>query len=511
MYWWQRKLWGIWPAFVGAFLYQWAPFRFSDIFVRASLGEACTYMFLPLIFWGLSSVAEGTHDRFSKSSSRDTGHKGKDTVMGPIMNISSEGHFAASPLQVFLGALGIAGIILSHSLIFMLLVPALLLWWLVNILSDLSHLKQNLLKGLAVGVLGIGLAAFYFLPAVFLKNETVFDKIMAGSVMGFADHFPTIKQLIYSPWGYGFSFPGINDGMSFQVGIAQWLVVVSAAILLIVIAIRRSRRSNPPHDKIATLSFSRILRDQDSLAMTTGVTFLLILAFSLFMMQPASIPIWKLVNQFAYIDYPWRYLFLAVFSASVLAGFVVESLKHLKSLKLLKFLVGAFLLATALYTNRNHLGVNAWLDWPVASFVGDGDTSNSFDEYAPLLADKGYERLKKPLVEVIEGQGQTSQVKRKTNKISFSAKAQKSSVYRLNVWYFPQVKLSVDGQPAQYSYQEKGVLDFPLTEGKHKVEVKFVRTTIEQLGLLISLASAVFLFSFHSTIFSKSSGILRRT
>lgn len=69
------------PAFVGSILYLWAPYRFSNIFVRASLGEATIFMFTPMILYGV--------ERIEKQSS-----------------------FA----EVIIGAIGVDGLILSHAL-----------------------------------------------------------------------------------------------------------------------------------------------------------------------------------------------------------------------------------------------------------------------------------------------------------------------------------------------------------------------------------------------------------
>ena len=70
-------------------------------------------------------------------------------------------------------------------------------------------------------ILGIGLSAYYLIPAAAFRGLT--QKLNPNY---FTDHFVTLRQLIYSPWGYAFSMKGVeNDGMSFQVGVTQWLAV----------------------------------------------------------------------------------------------------------------------------------------------------------------------------------------------------------------------------------------------------------------------------------------------
>src|SRR3989344_3419144 len=67
----------------------------------------------------------------------------------------------------------------------------------------------------------LGLSSFYLFPLVFERKY-----INEASPFNFYDHFPFIKQLIYSPWGYGASQIGPNDGMSFQLGFPLLILLV---------------------------------------------------------------------------------------------------------------------------------------------------------------------------------------------------------------------------------------------------------------------------------------------
>src|SRR3989338_7217622 len=50
MYWFLRSLAGTLASFTGTILYLYAPYRFSNIFVRAAIGDATAFIFIPLIF-----------------------------------------------------------------------------------------------------------------------------------------------------------------------------------------------------------------------------------------------------------------------------------------------------------------------------------------------------------------------------------------------------------------------------------------------------------------------------
>ncbi len=492
MFFFQKRLWGKWGAFVGAFLYLWAPFRFEDIFVRGALGENFCYIFLPLVFYGLTSFNSD-----KKAPSR-------------IKNLK----FKIENWWI-IGSLGIAGLILSHALIFLLVLPAIFLYWVLELVNNFlslpaaqatkksprnsecriasaRQLASLAMTSLKTFLLGFGLSAFYLLPAFFLKKYAIFNQLMAGRTASFTDHFPTFRQLLYSPWGYGFSFPGVEmDQMSFQVGVAQWLVVGMAIIIVLYVIAKGPARCGMTKQS----QRKRLPRSLRSLAMTKSlfinkekiypatIFFLFIFFFSIFMMLPISTPVWRLVNCFAYIDYPWRYLLLSVFSASILGGFVVWASRNNKIL-----IIG--LLVLALYANRNHLRANKYLDWPPEAFVGEGDTSNTFDEYTPKWADRAYVKEKRPLVEVLQGEGDWQLLAKKTNKVELAVENEKESLYRLNLLYFPDVRLLVDGRPIGYDYKGKGVLDFSLPKGDYKIEVFFVRTRLEKIAIVISLFSS---------------------
>ena len=58
------------------------------------------------------------------------------------------------------------------------------------------------------------------------------NRAVEGSGL-YANHFVYLHQLFYSPWGYGLSVPGPNDGMSFALG---WSHLLLALVVWIWIA-----------------------------------------------------------------------------------------------------------------------------------------------------------------------------------------------------------------------------------------------------------------------------------
>src|SRR6185437_687922 len=90
----------------------------------------------------------------------------------------------------------------------------------------------------AYGVaLGLALATFVWLPSVLLTSNIQVQALFQG-YSSYTNHFVYLHQLFHSPWGYGLSLPGDNDGMSFALGIGQ----IAVACLALIWALRRGQR-----------------------------------------------------------------------------------------------------------------------------------------------------------------------------------------------------------------------------------------------------------------------------
>jgi hypothetical protein len=105
---------------------------------------------------------------------------------------------------LLIGAFSLAGALLSHAMLTFLFLPFLA----ALIIFSLWQAKKKVslaLSYIKLGLLFLGLSAYYWLPATIEKRYTMFSHVLTDF---YVQHFPTLRQLIYSPWGYGFSHPG---------------------------------------------------------------------------------------------------------------------------------------------------------------------------------------------------------------------------------------------------------------------------------------------------------------
>lgn len=291
-------------AFGGAFLYLFVPYRFSLIFVRGS-PEFLSYAVLPVVLYFYSLL-------FSTVSER------------------------RKVIFAFLASITGALLAISHNFTVMFLLPLVLLYILTKIYLSIRKSKQkhfrqiifnrNIVFALFSFVSIFLLAGFFIFPALI---EQKYVQIGKGEIIKIQEHFPTLKQLIRSRWDYFYSSPGVeNDGMSFMLGYAQWLVLGISAIWLIFRAKTRSLKKS----KLPLLLF--------------GLSSL-----AVFMILPYSWPVWKALPILQQIQFSWRFLGIAALLISVLFAFLIKAIGN----KYLKIVIFSMTVILAFIGNRNHL------------------------------------------------------------------------------------------------------------------------------------------------------------
>ncbi|MFH1601734.1 MAG: hypothetical protein ABIB61_02135 [Candidatus Shapirobacteria bacterium] len=291
-YWWLKiETKNKWAALGGAVLYLFAPYRFLLIFVRGS-PEFLSYALLPVVLY-----------LFSLSFEQISWRKFVWIVFGSSLA----------------GGL----LVVSHNFTVMFLMPILLFYLIIKIIrvNKLSFSRKRLILFSYFSAFGLG--AFFIFPALLEKQFVQIGQVI---VINFREHFPTLKQLIRSPWDYFYSSPGVkNDGMSFQLGYAHWLIMGGVSLF----------------------SLKKIFKSLDPLILF----FLIISLGSVFLILSWSLFIWERVSLLQQIQFSWRLLGIAVFSISALFAFWLESLK--KNIIFFPILaVGIFL---AIFGNRHHL------------------------------------------------------------------------------------------------------------------------------------------------------------
>lgn len=343
-------------SFIGAFLFLVAPYRLVLIFVRAAVGEALALSFLP---WLL---------------------------------------LACQSRRLIWVALVVALATLSHSLFWPM--------YLGLVLTYILLIKRDWLKIGGGFILGLGLSAFYWLPVLAEKKLIVFDQFYTDLAVG---HLVAFQQLIYSVWGYGYSHSGIEqDALSFQVGIAQWLVVGAAMIMICF----RPKAANPRR-------------------LASGALVWFWLAIALMVDWLPARFLWQNFTPIKMIDIPWRLLSVAVFSVSFLAAWLVNQQKKLA------WVLVFGLMAVAVYTNRNHLRVNEVIDQPEARYYQDAGTTTFLNEYRPRWRRSDKTKTIDPKIFSEAESEKINLLTNKSNLIEFTTDFSQERNVQVNLLYYP--------------------------------------------------------------------------
>lgn len=273
-----KRLTGSSPAaFLSGLAYVYIPYHVADIYVRAALAESVALIFLPLTLWGFY-----------------------ETVVNP------------SRKAIVATATAYAAMMFSHNgvtLLFTIVLGAWVLFLIVGEIRKSSSPTFSLyvlrfirlgLPSLAALVLGLGIVAIFFIPAV-LEYQYVRTDQWLGNYYDYTNHFVYLFQWFSPTWGFGISNPGPRDDMSFQFGSVPTLL---ASFSLLAIA------KNPNGTRRFWLFF---------LAMTACVAVL---------MLGGSLPIWQVLPIVTFAQFPWRLLVLTTVSLAVLAGAIIVTQTH---------------------------------------------------------------------------------------------------------------------------------------------------------------------------------------
>ncbi|MBI4670639.1 MAG: hypothetical protein HY741_03090 [Chloroflexi bacterium] len=290
---------------VAGVAYLFVPYHVVDLYVRGAMAEFLAFVFPPFILWT-------TYQIFSTRRA----------------------------FYIPLTALAYAAMLLTHVQMTVLFSPVILgyiltLWWMekgqarengqapengqarengqapengqaqgtaptqTSLPLPLSRsLYLSITRSLLALAWGVAIAAVFFLPVAFEQKYLTSDPLIGG-FFNFRLHFVNPSQLVSPFWGYGYA--GINgtDQFSLQLGILPLFFGVLALFTL-----KRAERAS------AQIMYFALVTLAATIAMLS-----------------ISTPLWELAAPIvAFIQFPWRVLFVSAFALAFLAGASVRAI-----------------------------------------------------------------------------------------------------------------------------------------------------------------------------------------
>jgi hypothetical protein len=404
-----------------------SPYLHTDLFVRGAWAEAAALAVSPLAVLALSRL-------FGRAPSATT--------------------FAVA-------ACAIAAVILGHNAVALLFMPAICLVILAVCAVRPLRVAPALRAGGAL-VFALALSLFFWAPA-FVESPWVKTSLLRSDpTQQWWLHFPTLLQLLYSPWGFGQSGPGPIDGMSFMVGPLQLLVGGIGLWVAI-------RKGPGPIRRLAIGAAAAS-------------------ALGLFLASPVSAFVWERVAPLQYLVFPWRALGLPTIFLPILAAIALESLPTRQALAAIGLVV---------VLNLGHTEPERYLKfdeeyYKPENIAAAGLFSATFDAFEPRWVKQRPPYTPVPLsapagLELIDAHERTA---RRDYVVRL---AQRARVEAATFWY-PGWRVEIDGSAVPTEIVPvRGTMSFSVPAGDHRISLVFGRTLLRTVTLFVSALTAAIL------------------
>ena len=455
-------------AILAALAYTYAPYHLVNVYVRGdALSEFYAFVFYPLILWALLRLRDSLlNDQFLPRITR----------ISPIY--SSVGNVA-------LVALAYGGLILTHNVSALIFTAFVLLYILLT--SNLQPPTSKWLASSAIGLgLGLAISAWFWLPALLEGKYAQLEHQTTG-YLNYSNHFRGL-DLVQPSLLFDYA---IEAGQTpFAVGLAQAVLALLGVAAIVAWWIKRRRP------------------EAQSAFLIAG------LALATFLITPLSRPLWDNVPLLPFVQFPWRFLSLQAFFASLVIGYLAQRLPRPRLLVLwvvshptgLACVTGAVLLAAAMLGLRPEYLPIGEADITVERlmlyeyFTANVGTTIRHEYLPRWVVPRPYtsEALlrggEKPPPLVTVGEVTTAELvwrKPAAEGWALDVTSPQASL-AFHTYYFPGWRAYVDGQPREVRPVENlGYIGLDLDQGEHQVILRLERTPLRALAEGVSLVAAL--------------------
>lgn len=356
-------------------------------------------------------------------------------------------------IDAVFGSISFALLILAHNAMSLMFVSFILIYGalLIYLSKDKGKILINLFFML---IMGFGLSAFFWVPGLLEGKYTLRNIVTKGA---YASGFVNFKNLIYGPWNYG-----ISGQFTVQFGLFQWLAIIISPFVFL---------RNKKNKEIKYLLFF----------------LLLYVIIAIFLMLPISNFIWKKTMLLQNFQFPWRFLAIPIFTASVLGAIVINQIPKKYQKRLL--LIAIILL---LIISKDYMKPKSYLYKSESFYTGIYNSTTDTGESAPIWSVRFMEKSPNTSLEVIDGDAIVKEIERKTTFHKYKIDVNKDTLFRENTLYFPGWEIRANNKPLDIQFQNltyRGIMLFSLPSGNYNVEAVYKETKLRLLADVISLVS----------------------
>lgn len=398
MYFWLKSFFKQVPSLVGALVFVYFPYHMYDLYSRGSLGEIIAFGVVPWIFLALQR---------------------KKIVTTGLLT----------------GAL-----ILSHNTLALFFLPVIILYAILQKQVSLNMLATIL-------IIGLGASCFFWLPALYDKQFTVFDRIPVAN-----------------PAAYFVSFANVS--------LIGWISVVIVGGIL---CIKKFWKAN------------------------LVIFFLFLFAFSLTLSLPVSAGLWQMGPLVKFVQFPFRFLSLIMLAAAFLSAFLFENIQK-KTIALILFSI------ILIFSSVTFLFPSKYTYFPDLYYATNGDTTTVQQEYMPIWVKSRPIKPADQIVRFISGDGTMQISKQKGTHLTFTYSASRKSIMQIAFVYFPGWNVVIDKKNVVVNANNpQGLMQFDSPAGNHMVEIYFAETPLRLFSDIVSGLTliGILLWAIKNKIYAK--------
>jgi len=512
MYWFASRVMDRNAGLVAGVAYLFAPYHVVDLYVRGAMPEFLAFVFPPFVLWAIYQI-------FSTRRA----------------------------FYIPLAALAYGGMILTHVQMTVLFSPVILGYILVlgsdrrqttddrrqttddrrqtaddrrqttddrrqtaddrrQTTDDRRPLRRSIGSFLFRSILalawGVAIAAVFFLPVVVEQKHLTNDPLIGG-FFNFRLHFLNPSQLLSPFWGYGYAGVNGNDQFSLQLGVMPLFFGI-----------------------LALFTLKRAQRARAQLIYFACVTLAAVVA-----MLAVSTPLWELAAPIvAFVQFPWRVLFVSAFALAFLAGAAVRAVgercgearavgerygearavgercgetravgercgetfatgETFRAALIFSLLIAfsMFPFARPQYT-ATQFTWNTMMDFQVKDreLLGDTEWIQERPQTSPLVEQYRAGVITTKAV-IVNGAGSVELLERRPSGDTIRVEAATPARVMFYTRYFPGWTATLDGAPAAIApYGAQGLIALDVPAGTHTVTTHFGTTMPRAVGALVS-------------------------
>lgn len=392
---WLQKIFSKKSALIGAIMYALFPYHLWDMYQRGSIGEILAITIVPLILWQIERR------------------------------------------NFLLTTISLALLIPAHNSLALLFLPIMIVYMLIRKYYNWQYILLTV-------VYALGIAAFFWIPALFDKQFTVFDTVQ---VSNFFSYFSYIKT-----WNL--------------IGIVSLFIIMEAVFSII---------------KKETSKFFWF--------------FFCLSLLSILLTLPVVENFWKLIPGKEFIQFPFRFLSVTILGVSGLTTYTVEKRKKISTTLVTIIIILLY------FSSWNILPKN-YQDYADTFYTTNQDSTTVKNEYMPIWAkhqtpassehQRGESNIKHQKIEYISGDGNITDIQSRGTNLRFNVITNTKSTIQLPIVYFPGWVIKVDNIPTDIRYKNpNGLIQFLLPIGRHTIVAYFTETNVRMLADIISLFSVI--------------------